>query len=52
MHSKANERCEEKSAHVGESKRRKGAEREKEIKKEMGNSYANVCRCASVCVAH
>lgn len=27
-------------------------QREKEIKKEMGNSYANVCRCASVCVAH
>lgn len=34
----------------GKSKR-KGAERGKEIKKETRNSYANVCRCASVCVA-
>lgn len=31
--------------------REKGAERENEIKKETGNSYANVYRCASVCVA-
>lgn len=31
--------------------RREKEQREKEIKKEMGNSYGNVCRCASVCIA-
>lgn len=30
---------------------RKGAGERSEIKKETGNSYANVYRCASVCVA-
>jgi len=48
LHSKASERCEEKSARVREHKR-KAAEREREIKKEMGSNYVNVCRCASVC---
>jgi len=53
LHSKASERCEEKSAHAGECKKRKGTEenrergREREIKKEL----VSVCRCASVCVA-
>lgn len=50
MHLKASERCEERKASMLVRKR-KGAKREKEIKKETGNSYANVCRCASVCVA-
>lgn len=38
-------------ARVLESIRREKERRERQRSRKAGNSYANVCRCASVCVA-